>query len=185
MQIKLSYEDYAKCDDFANNVNTSFYATRNQFSAEKRILDSKIGKLGELTSYYALKEIYKDISYPDFKIYKAREKSWDYDMKSSLYNFHIKTQDINKSKLYGESWIFQLEDKHVFKEYKDNDYVVFVQLDLKNKIGEIRNIVSVKSLHDLKLFKKPVLAKLASKAAVYYEDIKTIKNELIKEIEQC
>ena len=178
-KISFSEEDIQKCKEFSENADTTFYAKRNQFDNNKRCLDSQIGKIGELVAYYNLLEKYSDISYPDFKIYKARQKSWDYDLKSSDNNCHIKTQNYVQSIRYGMSWIFQNQDKHIFKEYKDNDYIVFVSVNLLEKTGEIKKILPVKLLHEKQLFKKPVLAKLFDKSAVYFDDIKELENHLL------
>lgn len=178
-QINFTAEDIQKCTDFSENVDTSFYSTRNQFNSIKRIADSKIGKLGELVVYYNLIDKYPDLTYPDFKIYKPREKSWDYDLKSSQTNIHVKTQEYQQSMKFGESWIFQNEDKHIFKTYLENDYVAFVQVNFLQKSGTIKQILPVKLLHEMQLFKKPVLAKLISKSAVYFEDIKQLETSLL------
>jgi len=168
-------EDLDICTKFSEEVDTSFYSKRNQFDNTKRKADTKIGKLGELAVYYHFKD--KNISYPDFKIYSAKEKSWDYDLKTKNENIHVKSQETLQGAKYGISWIFQLEDKHI-KNYNDNDYVAFVSVNLLNKSAEIKSIMSVKSLHEKQLFKKPILNKLNSKSAVYFEDLKDLPFEL-------
>lgn len=177
--IKFTKEHLQKADEFANAVNTSLYARRNQWDADKRKLDSKIGKLGELAVYEALKPTISDLSYPDFAIYTAKQKSWDYDLKAKDINLHVKCQNIVQGQRYGESWIFELTDKHIFKEYTDNDYVAFVTVDLAKGEGYIKSILKVSELHKNQLFKKPKLDKLVSKAAVYYTDISSYDKSLI------
>lgn len=167
----FSQKDIDICNEFSNNVDTTFYSKRNQFDANKRKLDTKIGKLGELVVYNTLIKTTSDISYPDFKIYDAKSKSWDFDLKSSSMNIHVKTQEVLQSSKYGESWIFQNEDKKIFKTYSENDFVAFVLVDILNKNGQIRKLVKLKDLHDKNLFKKPKLIHLSSKSAVYYEDL--------------
>jgi hypothetical protein len=178
-KIIFSPEDIKKCTEFSELVDTSLYAQRNQWDADKRKADSKIGKLGELAVYYSLKDKYPTITYPDFKIYKPREKSWDFDLKHEKFNLHVKTQESLQAAKFGESWIFQNEDKHIFKNYNDNDYVVFVGVNMFQKHGIIKQILPVKLLHEMQLFKKPVLAKLISKSAVYFEDIKQLETSLL------
>lgn len=177
--INFSDDDIKKCREFSEKADTSFYIKRNQFSFEKRKFDSYIGKLGELAVYYTLLDKYSDITYPDFKIYKAKEKSWDYDLKQKDFNLHVKTQEQMQSNKFGLSWIFQNEDKHIFLNYNENDYVAFVSINSFKKIGEIKKIISVSSLHKDKLFKKPILDKLINKSAVYYEDIKKYSSNLL------
>jgi len=178
-KIKFSSKDLDECKQFSEILDTSFYENRNQFDDNKRRIDTVIGKAGELAVYYYLKETYPDITYPDFMIYSAKQKSWDYDLKSSNINIHVKSQNYLQGSNFGVSWIFQNEDKHIFKNYKDNDYVAFVTVNLLEKHGTIKKILPVKLLHEQGLFKKPVLAKLTSKSAIYYDDIKDIDSVMV------
>jgi len=179
-KIIFTPEDLKKCTEFSEQVDTSLYAQRNQWDADKRKADSKIGKLGELAVYYSLKDKYPNISYPDFKIYKAKEKSWDFDLKDEKFNLHVKTQESLQASKFGESWIFQYGDgkkrhydKEIFDQTSPNQYVAFVKVNLLTKEGEVRAIVSLEMLHENKLFALPVLQKLqiANKLAVYYKDL--------------
>jgi hypothetical protein len=178
-KINFSQDDLDKCKQFSESVDTKLYAKRNQFDATKRIADSMIGKIGELTVYYNFLEKYPTITYPDFNIYPANKKSWDYDLKHETFNLHVKTQEVLQGAKFGVSWIFQNEDKHIFKTYSENDYVAFVSVNMLQKHGEIKHILPVTLLHEMSLFKKPVLAKLASKSAVYFEDINSLDLHLL------
>jgi hypothetical protein len=60
----------------------------------------KFGKLGEVATYHILKDKVSNITYPDFEIYSVKQKSWDYDIKSTEYNIHVKTQDSIASDTY-------------------------------------------------------------------------------------
>lgn len=179
MLIKLSNQDMKKCQDFANSIDTGFYATRNQFNAEKRIKDSIIGKAGEIACFNFFKLQGIEVSFPDFKIYDKSKKSWDHDLKNSQINIHVKTQNIEQSKKYGQSWIFENSDKSIFKEYADNDYVCFVIMDPKNQSAEIKAVLKLKDLHSKNIFKKPKLAYLTTKSAIYFDELSiSFKNNL-------
>jgi len=170
--IKFSNDEIIKCEKFSNEVDTSLYSKRNQTDNDKRILDTKIGKLGEIAAYHYLKLKYKDVSYPDFTILSSRQKSWDYDLKSTDFNFHVKSQNKDQSSRFGESWMFQLEDSHVFKKYSEKDYVVFVVVNIENNTALIKSIMSIDDLHKLQLFEKPRKKDLISnKATVYYKSL--------------
>lgn len=186
-KINFTLEDIEKCEEFASKVNTSLYAQRNQFDADKRKKDAKIGKLGELAVYYSLKDKYPNITYPDFKIYTAKEKSWDFDLKDTSFNLHVKTQDIVQGAKYGESWIFQHGggqskhyDKEIFDMISPNQYVSFVCVDLLKNEGYVKAIVKLNFLHEEKLFSLPKLFKLqnANKLAVYYKDLEKYPDQL-------
>jgi hypothetical protein len=186
-KIIFTPEDIQKCTEFSEQVDTSLYAQRNQWDAEKRKADAKIGKLGELVVYQNLIEKYPNITYPDFKIYKAKEKSWDFDLKAPTFNLHVKTQEALQGAKFGESWIFQYGngknrhyDREIFDRTSPNQYIAFVKVNLLAKEGEIRAIVSLDLLHENKLFALPVLEKLqkANKLAVYYKDLQKFSDKL-------
>ncbi|NBU99643.1 MAG: hypothetical protein EBS19_15780, partial [Spirochaetia bacterium] len=173
--------------DFANKIDTSYYAKRSQFDSEKRKQDQVVGKLGEIATYNALKEKYNDLSSVDFLIYEKNQKSWDFDLKANNINLHTKSQNIVQSKKYGQSWIFQKGngvnrhyDKEVFDRISPNQYVSFVLVDLNKYEAEIKAIVSLDFLHKKDLFKLPVLERLrlSNKVAVYYDDIKEYPTQL-------
>jgi hypothetical protein len=187
-KIIFSPEDIKKCTEFSELVDTSLYAQRNQWDADKRKADSKIGKLGELAVYYSLKDKYPTITYPDFKIYKPREKSWDFDLKHEKFNLHVKTQESLQAAKFGESWIFQYGngknrhyDREIFDRTTPNQYVAFVKVNMMKNEGEVRAIVSLDMLHDNNLFALPMLEKLqfANKKAVYYKDLEKYPNQIM------
>jgi len=178
---KFSKEEFDKCSNFANSIDTSYYSNRNQSDNKKRTRDQLIGKLGEIVSYTFLNKKINNLSYPDFKIYDRKNKSWDFDLKGDNANIHVKSQDIEQSKKYGESWLFQAGglnnrgyDKEIFDKLSPNQYICFCIIDLKNNEGVIKSIVTLDYLHDNKLFKLPKLDKLKynNKLAVYFSDIK-------------
>ncbi len=183
----FSAEELKICSTFAENVDTSFYAKRNQFNNEKRKKDSLIGKLGEFAVWNFLKKYYTgipvDISPPDVKIYSAKEKSWDFDLKTPDMNVHVKSQDIEQGKRYGISWLFQFGDgskrsydKEIFDRLSNKQYVAFVTVDLTNNKAILRAFTNLDDLHESKMWKSPKLDKLkvANKIAVYLEDLKIL-----------
>lgn len=176
MKIEIAKEDLSKCIKFAEEIDTSYYATRNQFNNQKRIKDQVVGKLAELAVFKYLTSKDVDISYPDFEIYEKKNKSWDYDLKSENINVHVKGQNVEQSKKYGESWIFQKQDKHIFIENKKNDYVSFVLIDLNEMLSDVRMILPLDLLHENNLFKAPKLPQLNTKLAVYFSDIEKYQN---------
>lgn len=189
MKYQFTQEEYQACVDFSEGVDTSFYASRGQSNVDKRKKDSLVGKLGEVAVFNILKSKYEDLTYPDFKIYKPREKSWDFDLKAANLNLHVKTQNVEQGRLYGESWIFQHGgekrghyDKEIFDKTSPNQYVAFVTVDLPNKTAYIKSILHLDKLHENNLFKPPKLEylKLANKLAVYFNDINSCVNPVVQ-----
>lgn len=187
-KIIFSPEDIKKCKEFSELVSVDYYNNRNQFDTAKKRSDSMIGKLGELVVYYNLIEKYPDLTYPDFKIYKPREKSWDFDLKHEKFNLHVKTQESLQAAKFGESWIFQYGngknrhyDREIFDRTTPNQYVAFVKVNMMKNEGEVRAIVSLDMLHDNNLFALPMLEKLqfANKKAVYYKDLEKYPNQIM------
>lgn len=179
IKYNFTEEEINKCKEFAEKIDTSFYAKRNQFNNEKRKKDQLVGKLGEIISYNYLKPKINNLSYPDFNIYDKKDKSWDFDMKGDNYNIHVKSQEVSQGIRYGESWIFQKGsknkgyDKEIFDKISPNQYICFCSIDLNKNCGEIKSVVNLNFLHDKNLFKEPKLAKLAelNKVAVYCLDL--------------
>jgi hypothetical protein len=179
MIIKFTAQEIKKCQEFANSMDTGFYATRNQFNKEKRVLDQIVGKVGELAAFSYFKEKGINTTEPDFAIYGKSKKSWDFDLKGKDINLHVKTQAKSQGERYGVSWVFEKTDRHVFRDVSDNDYVCFVSVDLDNKCAEIKSVVALKELHQRELFKPMKLAYLTSKSAIYFDDLKgSLKEKL-------
>ncbi len=187
MEIKFTQEEIDQCNDFANKIDTSYYATRSQTDNNKRRHDQVIGKLGEIAVFNSLKEKHPSLGPPDFRIFSKKEKSWDFDLKGDGISLHVKSQDIKQSKKYGESWIFQKGngvnrnyDKEIFDRLSPNQYVSFVVVNLNENCATIKAIVDLDFLHKKELFKEPVLEKLrfANKMAVYFRDMKEYSTKL-------
>jgi hypothetical protein len=184
---------YEKCSKFAKeSVNTSAdkYARRNQLDIEKICKDIRNGKIGE---EYVWQNVFKEhigFTPPDYQIYAKKDKSWDPDLKDTFSDVRlgVKSQDIESSLSFGESWVFQYGnggkydcDSGVFKESDPNHYIAFVALNVPKRKGEIRAIVKIHWLHDKKLFKEMQKASLrGNKLAVYYEDLEKYPEELFQ-----
>lgn len=188
MEIKLTDTDLTKTNTFANTIDTGHYASRGQFNNTKRRDQQIGGKLAEIAAYSYLTSKQIDVSYPDFAIYKKSAKSWNCDLKSSAYEFHVKSQTIESKGKYGASWVFERgdedtgkgADKGIFKDILNNSYVCLVNIDLITKIADIKAIVKVTDLHEHKLFKPMKLDYLISKRAVYYDDlVAALGNDLL------
>jgi hypothetical protein len=173
MKYNFTKEDLAKASEYAANIDVNYYSGRDQLDVQKKRLDQKVGKLGEIAAYNCLKDTLPGLSYPDFEIYAAKDKSWDFDMKNANVNLHVKSQLNIQAVEYGESWIFQNQDKHIFKDYAPIDYVAFVIVSLIHKSAEVKAVISLHNLHQKQLFKMPVKENLrkSNKLAVYFEDL--------------
>ncbi len=172
IRVRLGNIEIEKINAFANAIDTGYYATRNQFNADKRKIDQIVCKFGEFSVFSYLSSKY-EISEPDLKIYSAREKSWDFDLKGNGINIHVKSQSRESGDRFGISWVFQNSDREIFNSTTQDQYVAFVSVDVNSNCSLIRTIVKLEDLHAEKLFKSPKLDYLKSnKFAVYYEDIK-------------
>lgn len=169
--IIFTQQQFQEADNFSKAVDTSLYAKRNQWNVAKRIEDTKVGKLAEIAVYALCKGTIPNLTYPDLEIYSVEDKSWDYDLKGTGINIHVKAQSLQSSILYGESWTFQKEDCHIFKSYGENDYVAFVLVNLGEYSATLRYVLPVSFLHQNNLFKPPKLKKLTSKLVIYYNDL--------------
>lgn len=185
--IQITEEEFNKCKIFSEKCDTSHYVKRNQFNEEKRKKDSLIGKIGEIATFNYLKDKVENLTYPDFEIYSAKNKSWDFDLKAKDRNFHVKSQDVVQGDRFGVSWIFQYGngfnqsyDKEIFDRLTDNQFISFVSINLETNEALIRAIVDLTFLHKKQLFKLPKLEKLqkANKLAVYLKDLERYPESL-------
>jgi hypothetical protein len=190
-KFTISQDILNKCLTFAKssvNTSTDKYARRNQFDGEKIIKDIRNGKVGEEAVWEKYAIDFPNLSKPDHQIYDKKDKSWTADLVDKVSNIRlaVKSQDIDSSIHFGESWVFQFGnggkydcDTGVFKTTDDNHYVAFVALNTPKKTGLIRAVVKVQWLHDKKLFKAMQKQSLrGNKVAVYYDDLEKYSNEL-------
>lgn len=167
-----------RVNEFADAIDTSFYATRNQFDNKKRKRDQITGKLGEFAVYLFLKDKYPDLTEPDCNIYEKKNKTWDFDLKAKDINIHVKTQDYASSLKYSLSWTFQKNDKEIFKSNSDNQYVAFVSADIDKKFALVKSVLRLDTLHKCNMFKEPKLPQLrATKVVVYFSDIEPLEDK--------
>lgn len=186
--VQLSKKQIKICQIFANKMakkGFSEHRKRRQFNLEKSKNDFLLGVVGEYITYNSLKNTTFNLSLPDTKIYDAYNKSWDPDLKSSQYEFAVKTYNINSS-FSTISWTFQWsnrngkggKDKWVFKDkIPDSNFVSMVVCDLDKMNGRIASLIRLSLLHQKNMFKYPILHRLKEiKRCVYWNDL--IKNNL-------
>ncbi len=180
----ISADIYNKCSQFAkDSVGTSAdkYAKRNQNNISKITNDIICGKVAEQYVYETLKEIYPNLSQPDYNVYEKKLKNFSADLsdESIPIKIGVKSQNFDSEQLYGCSFVFQGNigkkydsDTGVFGEKDDSHFISFVSLNMPKRIGEIRAIVKVSWLIDNKLFKPMQLKNLqGNKCAVYFSDL--------------
>lgn len=191
----ITEETLNKCMQFAkDSVTTSIdkYARRNQNNVNKIIEDIRNGKLAEEYVWQELKELYPNLSKPDYNIYDKKQKNWDADLKdpSVPLKIAVKSQEIKSEMAYGRSWVFQFRpeskfdtDTGIFGKQDNEDHYVsfvsFVSLNVAKRIGYIRALVKVNWLHQNKLFKAMQLKNLQNnKIAVYFSDLEKLTDQL-------
>jgi hypothetical protein len=187
----ITDETLEKCTKFANEsvgTSTDKYAKRNQYDVAKIASDIRNGKIAEECVWQKLKDLYPNLSAPDYNIYTKKDKSWDPDLKDLGVPLRVavKSQEIKSEIAFGRSWVFQFGngnkfdcDTGIFGKPDASHYVSFVSLNVPKRNGELRAVVKVQWLHDKKLFKAMKKQSLqGNKVAVYYEDLEKFKDEL-------
>ena len=167
---EIKEEDFKKVKDFVHKrkKDTELYQKRGGF----KDIDLWTGALGEVGAYYYLREKGRDVSFPDFEIYKPKDKSYDADMRDGSKFYHIKAQNLESQKRHGNSWLLQRYDKIVRKKIQ-NHYLVLCNVDVDNRKVEILGTPSVSSIHNAEcwseckyyLFRK-------TKVALYLDEMK-------------
>jgi len=161
------------CQHFADNVvstNIDCYKNRNQYSIDKIKKDILTGKLAEWGVFFVYHFLRKkvNITSPDMRIYSAKDKSFDADLKFGLFNLHVKSQTSESAHRYGDSWIFQSKDP-LFVSANEYDIIVGCRVCLHEN-GALVQIKLEKPFHKL-MFNNTVLSKFNdNKKAVYLKD---------------
>lgn len=171
--ILVSKRIESLCLKFANSVyNTNFdeYNRRNQKDKNKIILDITIGKIAEFAVFNYMYSQGYFVTYPDLRVYEKEKKSFDSDLyviKDGLtFRMHVKSQKLNMSKQFGESWSFQNNDPLIIKP-TNKDYIALCIVDNLNvKINDI-----VKANKILGKYSDPKKKSLTTKKVLYFNDI--------------
>lgn len=179
--VYISKKHSKKVMRFAEKVSmTTDYSDCGQNNFNIKVYQHYVGKLGELAVYLYLKDEH-DITEPDFKIYKAKDKSWDSDLKVEDKCLSIKSQDIKSAKKFGLSWTFQhIKGGRSDSSIKKNIIVIPTLYD-NTYYNDLRIIIfpSIK-INDVK-FGEPKKQTLKGKKIVMYAiDNYNLLNEWIE-----
>lgn len=114
VEYKLQSDIVKMCEVFSSKVihtNADEYYRRKQSDLEKIWNDIFYGKLAEWGVYFIYLERERtNIDPPDMRIYSAKDKSFDPDLRYGLFNIHVKSQTYESAEKFGDSWMFQSKD---------------------------------------------------------------------------
>ena len=176
MRRKITEEDTRQVNKFADKISTDHYEKRGQGDADKRRIDQRVGKFGEIASYHFLKPRFPTIAEPDFNIYPVKKKSWAGDMPYDGGTIHSKSQLNTQANRYGASWVFERRDKEIFETYEPNDWVSFTTVNLESGYVDWSALVRVCDLHAHGLFAEMKIFQLRPfKVCVYLDDLREKK----------
>jgi len=170
LKIKLSDIAIKKCEDFTKKRcgDIDLYKKRGNFKPE----DILAGSMGEYATTLALRRRGIAASLPDFCIYKGRQKSYKADLSCNKNEYHVKSQTTDSRDKYGNSWLLQRTDP-MLKDPKDNEYLIFTNVDIDKATVEILGCVKVKDIIDNDLIGEcKVNWFRKTKVALYWDDIK-------------
>lgn len=169
----VSYDIRIMCEAFADRViatNKDEYARRKQSDIDKIRNDIVTGKLAEWGVYFIYIKRGRYLDPPDMKIYYSWNKSFDPDLRWDVFNLHIKSQTIESSMRYGNSWIFQSKDP-LFEFSNQYDIVVACRVSIEEyPDGGFIQIMLEEPFKNLKI-SDPKLSKFkGNKKALYLEE---------------
>ena len=113
--VPLTPEMRSRCQRYAEEVyltNADKYAQRGQTNREKIVRQNTCGKLAELATEQYLRELCIEVTYgADFRVYDARRKKHDADLRILLNNTvtHVAVKSCDSANERGLSWVFQYE----------------------------------------------------------------------------
>lgn len=151
-------QNFLIANQFAKDVinsNYDMYSKRNQEDFIKIYNDIVLGKLCEL-------EVSEELgtSYPDLKVYAKGDKTFDADLTMGEFKIHVKS--CRKGSVFGESWVFQEEDRLVTEPSK-NDVLALCIID--HKQVEFYTIKAKDAVY------RDPIKKSLTKKVIYKEDI--------------
>lgn len=172
MKIRISKLEMRKIKEFAHlrSQNVGLYKKRGGF----KYIDVVTGAMAE----FGVFKVIPGLSEPDLEIYKAKDKTFDADMKDGDNRmFHVKGQSKYSADKYGDSWLMQKTDP-ILNDPRNKNYLVLCTVDIQNEIVEIRACIPVRTIVSYNLLMLPVLPHLQdNKYALYMDEIRnTINN---------
>lgn len=171
MKIKLSKYYLDKCTEFAHSQiegSKQLYAYRGEHNINKMIDDIIVGKAGECAVHRYLTDKGMYCTRPDFKIYKAKRKSYDADLYCEDLTVHVKSQSVLSSKRYGSSWLFQRRDNLLNTEDR-KEFMAFTKVN--GREVDILGVVRAIDIQDL-FGECSVPRYRATKVALYWDEVK-------------
>jgi hypothetical protein len=166
LKIKKKYMNLA--DNFSSKSyksNLDCYKGRNQKNPSKIQKDISQGKVTEFVVWDYLVSLGLNPTKPDTTVYKKNKKSSKADIKVGRYDLHIKSQSIEQSKKYTDSWVFQPEDPLIVRP-KKKDIIVLCIIDYEKNEILIKNVIFATNATDL--YKDPKVKYLIGKKVVLY-----------------
>lgn len=160
-----------QCAKFAHDsilTNVDEYSRRQQTNFTKIFQDIVSGKVSEFGIHKWLKEKKGIVTNPpDISIYNANDKSFEADLISKSYKFHIKSQTVEQSKIYSESWSFDVKDPLTYNP-DNNDIIIFCVID--DLTIYIKKMTSAKNI--IPYYEKPIKSSLKRyKKVIYLKNI--------------
>jgi hypothetical protein len=161
------------------------FEKRGQRASTNIIEQCQTSKVVEEANYAQLISYLPNLSSPDWNIYEDKNKNWDPDLSDKTLDpaikIGIKSQRVEIGDKFGVSWIFEFRagknydvDRGVFGEEakKPGHFICFNSIDMMGKRGELKAIVAVSTLHELKLFEAVKIESLQNnKVAVYLDSL--------------
>ena len=171
-KIKIYKPERKRIDKFVEarvNADTTLYSQRGGFKE----IDILTGALAEEAVYQFLRKFKFKVNKPDFTIHTKKQKSYAGDLTDGKRCFHVKGQNMESAKRYGDSWLMQRYDPLVKgKDAASNNYIVPCTVDTKKNTVIIHGIFTFGYLHKHDLFmdcKVPWFNK--TKCAIYGENL--------------
>lgn len=177
-KIKLTKAVIEKCEDFAEKRvggSVDEYKRRGEKRNTKIYQDILLGCAGEFAAYKYLSSCGVRVNKPDLEIYDVKNKSFDADLLSPKYTFHVKSQGEQSRKRYGCSWLLQRRDK-VVADPSEHEYFIFTSVELP--YVEILGVVKCKDIKDNDLYGEcRVPSYRNTKVALYLDELQDLDLE--------
>jgi hypothetical protein len=162
------------CEQFALSrigMSEALYRVRGEASKAKMVDDIVTGSVAEFAVYQYLINKGLECTKPDLSIHQNGQKSFSADLKSGNYLIHVKSQSKDSASKYGDSWLFQIEDKALTLP-SENGYLLMCIVD--GDTVDIKGAAWIIDILEADAVSRPKVGKYALwKKAIYLSDLIT------------
>jgi hypothetical protein len=183
--VRLPESTIEQCHEFSKALDLRYYIKNRKADPKKVIYQAFYSKVCEHAICSFLNNKFGPTTAPDMKIYAAKDKSWDSDLKlikDKTYNVHCKSWDSHTAATYGASASFNYSNKkgrggldNLFTDRSPDDLISFAEFNEEDESVKVCALAKWSLLREKDLFRNPAVKWLiGTKMVVYLDDLRSL-----------